>query len=154
MRQIRFDDIEALQAEVGGDFGPWSKELLVDMPMIRDFAAMSGDDNWIHVDEEKCRQMSPYGGPIAHGFLLLAVLPRIAAPWPFELVGQTVMVNYGSDRLRFVSVVHAGERVHAHCRLKEVRATRAGTMLNFDTQINVVGKDQPAMVYEMLLHMS
>ena len=71
MEQIKFDDVPALQAKVSEEFGPFGGELEVTQSMIDRFAELTGDRQWIHVDVERCRRESPFGGPIAHGFLTL-----------------------------------------------------------------------------------
>jgi len=111
MEQIKFDDVAALQAKVSEEFGPFGGELEVTQSMIDRFAELTGDRQWIHVDVERCRRESPFGGPIAHGFLTLSLLPAInartrdAGDW--GIVGQGNVANYGSDKLRFLSPVPA-----------------------------------------------
>ena len=113
MEQIKFDDVSALQAKVSEEFGPFGGELEVTQKMINRFAELTGDRQWIHVDVERCRRESPFGGPIAHGFLTLSILPalnaksRDAEDW--VIVGQGNVANYGSDKLRFLSPVPAGQ---------------------------------------------
>ena len=106
MQEIRFDDIEGLKKQIKDDYSPWGPEQQVTQEMINGFAELTGDHQWIHVDVERCKRESPFGGPIAHGFLTLAdrtlVLylvsaaydparergvrwddPAFALPWPF-----------------------------------------------------------------------
>jgi acyl dehydratase len=128
MEQIRFDDVAALEKQVSEEFGPFGGELEVTQEMINRFAELTGDRQWIHVDVERCRRESPFGGPIAHGFLTLSLLPRMAAQTrdagDYQIVGQGNVVNYGSDKLRFLSPVPAGARVHSRSRLVSVDASR------------------------------
>ena len=107
MPEIAFDDIAALEKFVSDEFGDWSPELEITQEMINQFADVTGDHQWIHVDVERAKKESPFGAPIAHGFLTLSLLPMMNAktPQPYTLTGVTNAVNYGSDKLRFLSPV-------------------------------------------------
>lgn len=149
--KLRFDDLEGLAAQVGESFGDWGPEVAVSQEMIDQFADLTGDDNWLHTDPERCARESPYGRPIAHGLLVLSLIPRLRTPMNFEVTGFSVMVNYGSDRLRFTGAVPAGSLIHGRCRLKQVRRTGPATLINLENQVHVVGEDSPAMIYELLI---
>jgi acyl dehydratase len=154
MEKIRFDDIEGLRKKISTEFGPWSDELEVSQAMIDAFAELTGDHQWIHVDVERAKRESPFGTTIAHGFLTLALLPRLSArgrgEGEFEIVGQGNVVNYGSDKLRFLSPVPAGARVRAHSRLASVEAIEKGTRIAREVAVHVVGSERPALLYEMI----
>lgn len=153
--RIRFDDIDALQAQITEEFGDWSPSVEVPQSLISAFADLTGDHMWIHLDEERCRRESPYGRPIAHGFLVLSLLPMLQTAPRFELTDYSLMVNYGSDRLRFTGAVPAGSEIHARSRLKEVRAVKGGgTVINLEHHIHVVGEAHPAMIYDLLVRFS
>ena len=145
MKTIRFDDVAALRAEVGGEFGPWGPEIVVTQEMIDAFAALTGDDQWIHVDVERAARESPFGATIAHGFLTLSLLPRLAPPLPFEITGYGNATNFGLDGLRFVKPVAVGRAVRARHRLGAVRRFTSGTLVQSDTQIGVVGMARAAV---------
>lgn len=150
MREIRFDDLETLQAEISEDYGPWSAPVKVTQAMIDDFARLTGDDQWIHVDVERARRESPYGETIAHGFLLLSLMSSLQPPQQFVIVGHRNALNYGSAGLRFLSPVPAGSEIHARQRLKSVEQRRQGTLLTTDFAIHRVGDDErPALLYNM-----
>jgi acyl dehydratase len=155
MEQIQFDDVAALQKKVSEEFGPFGAELEVTQAMIDRFAELTGDRQWIHVDVERCRRESPFGGPIAHGFLTLSLLPMMSAKprdaGDFQIVGYGNAVNYGSDKLRFLSPVPAGSRIHSRSRLAAVEATPKGTRLVREIAIHVVGQEKPALLYTMIL---
>ncbi len=154
MKEIRFDDIEALQAQVGPEFGPWGPEVEVSQEMIHQFADLTGDHQWIHVDVEKCRELSPFGAPIAHGFLTLVLLPRLQLAeeqQPMRLVGFGNIVNYGSNKLRFTGPVPAGSKIHMRSRLARVEAKPKGTQLTLEMHIHVVGSERPAVIYELIM---
>jgi hypothetical protein len=153
MEQIKFDDVAALQARVSEEFGPFGGELEITQSMIDAFAELTGDRQWIHIDVERCRRESPFGGPIAHGFLTLSVLPTLSAKTrdEFMLVGMGNVVNYGADKLRFLSPVPAGSRIHSRSRLAGVEATPKGTRVAREIAVHVVGSEKPALLYGMIL---
>jgi acyl dehydratase len=155
MEQIKFDDVTALAAHVSEEFGPFGGELEVTQAMIDAFAELTGDRQWIHVDVERCRRESPFGGPIAHGFLTLSLLPVINAKTrdagDFAIVGQGNVANYGSDKLRFLSPVPAGSRLQARSRLAAVEASPKGTRVVREIAVHVVGQEKPALLYSMIL---
>ena len=155
MEKIRFDDVETLRQKVSAEFGPWSDELVVSQQMIDEFAQLTGDRQWIHVDVERARRESPFGGTIAHGFLTLSLLPRIGSGSreraDFEIVGQGNVVNYGSDKLRFMSPVPAGAKLRSRSRLVSVEAAEKGTRVVREIAVHVVGSERPALVYQMIL---
>jgi acyl dehydratase len=150
MKQYRFDDVAALQELVSGEFGPWSQEVEITQELIDRFAELSGDDYWIHTDPERCRTQSPFGTTIAHGFLTLALLPKMKSPETWEITGYDNILNYGSDKLRFTGAVPVGSRIHARNRVKSVEAQAKGTRVTFETTVNVVGQERPALVYELV----
>jgi acyl dehydratase len=155
MEQIKFDDVAALGKKVSEEFGPFGGELEVTQEMIDRFAELTGDRQWIHVDVSRCRRESPFGGPIAHGFLTLSLLPLMSAKTrdagDYVIVGQGNVVNYGSDKLRFLSPVPAGAKIHSRSRLAAVEAAPKGTRLMREIAIHVVGQEKPALLYAMIL---
>jgi acyl dehydratase len=150
MEEIAFDDIEALQAKVGEEFGPFGAEMEISQKTIDQFAELTGDHQWIHLDAERCKRESPFGTTIAHGFLTLSLLPKLSAGTndAYRIVGAGNVTNYGSDGFRFLSPVPAGSSVHARRRLKAVEATPKGTRVTSETAIHVVGSERPALVYD------
>src|SRR5215467_12620164 len=94
---------------------------------------------------------SPFRQTIAHGFLTLSLLPRMHGSATWKLVGYGNATNYGANKLRFVSPVPAGAKVHAHSRLIGVEAHPKGTQVTQEIQVNVVGQDRPALIYEMVV---
>jgi acyl dehydratase len=155
MEKIRFDDVEALRKKVSPEFGPWSDDLEVTQQMIDEFAELTGDRQWIHVDVERARRESPWKGPVAHGFLTLSLLPRIGGGAreraEYEVVGHGSVVNYGSDKLRFLAPVPAGAKVRARSRLASVEATPKGTRAVREIAVHVAGSERPALLYQMIV---
>lgn len=150
MKQYHYGDVEGLQEQVSEEFGPWSSEVEITQQLIDDFAALSGDDYWIHTDPERCRTQSPFGKPIAHGFLTLVLLSRMRQQPQYELTGYNNILNYGSDKLRFTGAVPVGSRIHARGRLKSVVREPKGTRLTIETHVHVLGEARPALVYEVM----
>jgi acyl dehydratase len=155
MEQIKFDDIASLQAKISDEFGPWSEEFEVTQEKINQFAELTGDRQWIHIDVERCKKESPFGGPIAHGFLTLSLLAGLR-PKPGEepkwvVKGYGNAVNYGAEKLRFLSPVPAGSKVHSHSRLAEVEAGAKGTRIVNEIALHVVGSEKPAILYTMIV---
>ena len=155
MEKIRFDDVAALRRHVSAEFGPWSEGLVVTQAMIDEFAELSGDRQWIHVDVERARRESPFGTTIAHGFLTLALLPRIGRGAreraEFEIVGHGSVANYGSDKLRFLAPVPAGAMLRSRSRLASVEAGEKGTRVAREIAVHVVGQERPALLYQMIV---
>jgi acyl dehydratase len=148
MDPIRFDDFEALRGQITDEYGDWGGEVTVTQKMINDFAELTGDHQWIHIDVERANAESPFGGPIAHGFLTLSLLPVLMPP-TVPLAGITNAVNFGAKGLRFLSPVPAEATVHAKARLTDVEEHRAGTLLTSDVSVHVIDVDKPAIVYQM-----
>lgn len=148
MESIHFDDIEKLRSKISREFGPWSKPVEVSQAKINQFADVTGDHQWIHIDVERCKRESPFGGPVAHGFLTLSLLPGFETDSDWKVIGQRNMVNYGANKLRFMSPVPAGASVHARSRLIAVEAKPQGTQATQETHVHVVGQEKPALVYE------
>lgn len=150
MEEIRFDDLDALRSKVGEDFGPFGRSLVVSQEMIDRFADLTGDRQWIHVDPDRCRKESPFGTTVAHGFLVLSLLPQLVADierGDYRVVGAGNVLNYGSDGLRFVSPVPAGASVQARQRLTSVKGSSRGTRITSEIAIHVEGSDRPALAY-------
>src|SRR4051794_23848328 len=112
MTQIRFDDLDTLRSLVGEEFGPWSAPVTITQEMINRFADLTGDHQWIHVDVERAKRESPFGTTIAHGFFVLSFVVVLRGRSDREITGFANVINYGSDKLRFVSPVPAGASVH------------------------------------------
>jgi acyl dehydratase len=151
MDEIRFDDVEGLRRRISDIFGPWGPEVRVTQEMINGFAELTGDHQWIHVDVERARRESPFKGTIAHGFLVLSLLPVLRAAADYKIVGFGNATNYGADKLRFASPVPAGAAVHARSRLVAAEARPKGTQVTQEIAVHVVGSERPALLYTMLV---
>ena len=95
--------------------------------------------------------VTSFGGPIAHGFLTLSLLPKLRARSDFAIVGAGNAVNYGANKLRFLAPVPAGAKLHARSRLMSVEARPKGTLVSQEIQVGIVGQETPALLYEMVV---
>lgn len=113
------------------------------------FADATGDHQWIHLDVERSRRESPYGGTIAHGFLTLSLLPMLmesAVSMPNCKMG----VNYGLNKVRFPAPVPVGSRVRARMTLLEVEDIESGAQISWKVTIERDGGDKPVCVAESI----
>jgi len=151
VEEIRFDDVEKLRTKISDAFSEWSESIEVTQDMINRFAELTGDHQWIHVDVERAKRESPFLTTIAHGFLTLSLLPCMHSNPSWKIAGYGNATNYGADKLRFVSPVPAGAKVHARSRLVAVEGRPQGTQVKQEIQVQVVGQERPALIYEMLV---
>ena len=151
MDRIAFDDIDALNAAASEEFGEWGEAIEVTQDMINRFADLTGDHQWIHVDVERANRESPFGGPVAHGFLTLSLLPSLGAA-AVKVSGQKSATNYGAESLRFLSPVPAGSKIRARARLVKAEArSNGGTLVTSEIEVRVVDAEKPALLYRMQL---
>ncbi|MFM8769586.1 MAG: MaoC family dehydratase [Rubrivivax sp.] len=150
-RQIDCRDLDALRSLISDEFSPWSNEFMVSQDVINQFAALTGDDYWIHTDPERARAQSPFGTTIAHGALVQVLVSRLKLPLDWEVTGFNNMVNYGSDRLRFATPVPSGCRIRARARVKAVERVKSGTQLTMEIDTHVVGQDRPSVVNDIVI---
>ena len=134
---------------IGETLGP-SEWLTVTQEMIDKFAEATGDHQWIHVDVERARREMPGGKTIAHGYLTLSLLPRLA-PTLMKITDRRRGINYGSNKVRFISPVPAGARIRLRQRLVNAEATKdGGIRITSEMTMEVEGGDRPAMVAETI----
>lgn len=118
---------------------------VIDQERVDLFARATDDHQWIHVDEERAAS-GPFGGTIAHGYLVLSLVPRLSSE-VFHIEGAAFALNYGLDRVRFVSPVPTGSRIRAEVRMVEVVVSDDDTVrMNLETIIRLEGVDKPACV--------
>ncbi|TNM62584.1 MaoC family dehydratase [Aliirhizobium smilacinae] len=142
MREISLADVPGL---VGQELGI-SEWITVDQTMINQFADATLDHQFIHVDPERAAAESPFGGTIAHGFLTLSLLSAMNFGTVPKIREQTMGINYGFDRVRFMSPVKSGARVRGHFTLSECRFRGAGMLMtSYDVSVEVEGEKKPAL---------
>lgn len=130
---------------------PPSDWLTLDQAMIDAFADVTRDHQFIHVDAERARRETPFGGTIAHGFLTLSLLSGLAEQCFPRIEGSIEMLNYGLDRLRFLNPVPSGSRVRAHFTLKSCELKAEGRLLiRYAVQVEIEGQERPALVADWL----
>lgn len=144
--------IERLDDLTGSHLGtsPW---LVIDQEMVDAHAEVTGDRDWLHNDVERAERESPFGTTIAQGSLLVGNLVRMQEQVLATLDDPTVAyaLNYGFDRIRFVSPVPAGARVRAHLELQDARTRDDGaTVVTLRVTLELEGAERPAMVAEWL----
>src|SRR5438874_6764479 len=133
---------------VGRELGP-SEWMTVDQPMIDKFAEATGDHQWIHVDVERAKREMPGGKTIAHGYLTLSLVPRMAATL-MRVKKRSRGVNYGSNKVRFISPVPAGARVRLRQRIANAEDITGGVRVTSEMTVEIEGQDKPALVAELI----
>jgi acyl dehydratase len=124
--------------------------LLIDQERINSFAESTDDFQFIHVDENAAAK-TPFGGTIAHGFLTLSLLSSLCSDLVLKIDGTVMSLNYGFDKVRFLSPVKVGSRVRAHAKLLESVEKNPGQILTkLEVTIEIEGEDKPALVAEWL----
>lgn len=142
--------IDALRSRVGTRIGA-SDWHTVTQAMIDGFAAVTGDHQFIHVDAGRARRETPFGGTIAHGYLLLSLLAQMGYEALPAIEGRAMGINYGLDKVRFLMPVRPGTRLRAHYTLREVTARGAREfLLKNEVSVEIEGGDKPALYAETL----
>lgn len=143
MREIAFDQLASL---IGQEIGV-SEWVTIDQARVNQFAEATGDHQWIHVDVERAtREM---GGPIAHGYLTLSLIPMLGAQI-LRVTGVGRGINYGSDKVRFTNMVRVGKRVRMRQKMLSCEAKAGGLQMRNECTIEIEGEDRPACVAETL----
>ncbi|QNJ93345.1 MaoC family dehydratase [Mycolicibacterium fluoranthenivorans] len=143
------DSIDEVLGSLGADLGT-SDWVQIDQQRIDLFAEATGDHQWIHVDVERAKAESPYGSTIAHGFLTLSMIPILSKDL-FVVRGAKLAVNYGLNKVRFVSPVPAGSRIRLHSEVAAVDKTGDTTVnLTVRHTVQIDGNDKPAAVAELI----
>jgi acyl dehydratase len=145
----QIENIEALNEFVGREVGV-SDWLVVSQEQINQFAEATGDHQWIHVDVERAQRESPFKTTIAHGFLSLALLSELAKQT--LAVGAVRMgINYGLNRVRFISPVPAGARIRGRFTLTQIEPVEGGVQATWNVLVELDGGAKPACVAEWLV---
>ncbi|KQW23323.1 nodulation protein NodN [Afipia sp. Root123D2] len=141
---------EAYAKLVGQELGISSWHT-IDQKQIDTFAEATNDHQFIHVDPERARRETPFGGTIAHGFLSLSVLSGMAYEAMPTLEGSVMSINYGFDKVRFLTPVRAGKRVRARFVLAEATLRAPNELLSrTNTTLEIEGESKPALVADWL----
>ena len=144
------EGIEELRSLIGQEVGA-SDWFEMTQSRINGFADATEDHQWIHIDAERAKTDSPFHSTIAHGFLTLSLLPHLAAQ-ALKVQGDFKMgINYGLNRLRFVSPVPSGSRVRARFTLQSVEDVAGGIQITWSVTCETDGDQKPALVAEWLV---
>ncbi|MGF6549791.1 MaoC family dehydratase [Paraburkholderia youngii] len=143
-----FDSADALRALVGAE--PLVSEWLsVDQDRVNRFAEATGDHQWIHIDPERAKRESPFGGPIAHGFLTLSLIPALLGKT--LRIEQRMGVNYGFNRVRFMSPVLVGSSLRGKFAVESVTdVDNNGVQVAWNVTLERQGGERPVCVAEFI----
>src|SRR6478736_4255205 len=142
------DGVDGLKAVVGEHLGysPWVE---ITQEQVNTFAEATGDRQWIHVDVERAKAESPFGGPIAHGYLTLSLGPSLA-PQIMRVEGFKMGVNYGAGKVRFPSPVPVGSKLRMGAELTNVEDIPGGVQVSMTFTFEVEGASKPSCVSEII----
>jgi acyl dehydratase len=142
--------LETYRAMVGKEIGVSSWHL-IDQPRIDTYADVTEDHQFIHVDPERAKAETAFGTTIAHGFLTMSMMSVMSYEVMPAIAGTTMGVNYGFDKLRFISPVRSGKRVRGRFVLAEAKLRKAGELQSrTNVTVEIEGEDKPALVAEWL----
>ena len=143
MREVSFADVPSL---VGQEIGV-SDWVEISQERVNQFAEATGDHQWIHVDVERATR--EIGGPIAHGYLTLSLIPHLSAGM-LPIKGVTRGINYGSDKVRFTNMVRVGKRVRMRQKLIGAEPKAGGMQIKNECTIEIEGEAKPACIAETI----
>ncbi len=126
---------------------PW---LEITQERVDQFADATNDHQFIHVDAERAAK-TPFGGPIAHGFLSLSLLSYLNAQSSVVPKNLAMIINYGSDKIRYLAPVRVGKRIRSHQQVLEINEKRPGQwLMKTAVSVEIEGEETPALVAEIL----
>ncbi|HEX6860802.1 MAG TPA: MaoC family dehydratase [Caulobacteraceae bacterium] len=143
MKEVNFADLPGM---VGQETGV-SDWLEITQERVNQFAEATGDHQWIHVDVERATR--EIGGPIAHGYLTLSLIPFLSSGL-MRVKGVTRGINYGSDKVRFTNMVRVGKRIRLRQKLLSAEPKSGGLQLKNECTIEIEGEARPACVAETI----
>ena len=147
---IKDYSIATIDSCVGRELGV-SDWVTVDQPRIDAFAACTGDRQWIHVDVERAKRESPFRGTIAHGYLTLSLLAALAIEIGLIPPDASAGLNYGLDKVRFMTPVKAGARVRSRVTLVSAERKEGGRIIiKTMNELQIEGEEKPALIAESL----
>lgn len=140
--------VEGVKALVGEELGH-SDWLEITQDRVNRFADATEDHQWIHVDPERARVESPFGGTIAHGCLTMSLLPYLIFE-TIDVTGARMVINYGFNRLRYPAPVRVDSRIRLGIQLASVEEIQGGVQCQLDCTVEIEGETKPALVAEVL----
>ena len=143
-----FANLDDFAAAKGTELGPtdWT---LVDQDRVNVFADATDDHQWIHVEPDRAAE-GPFGGTIAHGLLTLSLLPRFMHQL-YEVDNVRMAVNYGFNKVRFISPVAVGKRIRATATITDVTSLEGAVQATLTTAVEIEGAGKPAAVIESIV---
>ncbi len=145
-----FVTLQEAQTYVGQEVGitQWFE---ITQERVNQFAEATGDYQFIHIDPERAKAETSFGGTIAHGFLTLSLMSMLASQTgTIKIKGATVSINYGLDKVRFMNPVRVGKRIRARFELMSVVQKGSNVLLKHKVTVEIEGEDKPAMIAEWL----
>jgi acyl dehydratase len=144
--------LEEVRASIGREavVSGWVE---ITQALIDQFAEVTGDSQWIHIDAERARRESPFGTTIAHGFLTVSLLSQMIHDAVEIRTACKLRVNYGFNKLRFPAPVPAGSRIRAHVTPAAVRDVENGTEIAWDIVVEVENQAKPALAAQWLVRL-
>jgi len=143
-----FETVEELQRSLGKEIG-LSDWLTVDQECINRFSAVTKDEQWIHTDQKRCAEFSPFKKPIANGFLVLSFCTYLLESC-VELKGVKMGINYGFDKVRFTNVVPVDAKIRGRFKLLEISLKEDSTKFKYGVSIEIEDEEKPAVVAEWI----
>jgi acyl dehydratase len=144
--------IEEVRQSLGTEAGV-SEWRTVSQSMIDEFAELTGDRQWIHIDVARARSESPFGNTVAHGFLTVALLSRMVSEAVDLQADSKLRVNYGFNKLRFPAPVVAGSRIRARVTPNSIRDVENGIEIAWGIVVEIENQTKPALAAEWLVRM-
>jgi acyl dehydratase len=145
---LEVETVEDLKPYVGKPLGT-SDWLAIDQERIDDFARVSGDDTWIHVDVERAKRELPGGKTMAHGMLTLSLVTYLGGRI-LRVRQRSRGINYGSNKVRFTAPVLCGARIRLHRTLEKYEPIEGGARLTFGNRMEIEGEEKPALVAQTI----
>ena len=145
----RFLTVEELEAEVGKEVAV-SEWMVLSQERVNQFAEATDDPQWIHVDPERAKRESPFGGTIAHGFLTLSLLPKFFEQCIDQPSGK-MSINYGLNKVRFPTPMLVGGRMRGRFTLMSLERISGGIQTTWQVTMECEGSDKPVCVAESVL---
>ena len=145
---VTFASLDELRSATGTHLG-WTDWLAITQDRVDQFADATGDHQWIHVDGDRATRESPFGGPIAHGYLTLA-LTNLFLPQLIAVPAASSGVNYGTGKVRFPAPVPVGSRIRAVAEITQVDEVTGGIQTTITITVEREGGDKPVCVVESL----
>ena len=146
---MEFENIAAFKSNKGKELqaSPW---MIITQEMVDQFATSTMDNQWIHIDTERARRESPFGGPIAHGFLTLSLISHLMSQ-SVKVKSAKMGVNYGLNKVRFVSPVPVGSKIRMVPTLTDYQLQGDNGLKSFwNCVVEIEGQEKPACVAEWI----